>query len=42
MNLDTIIEWAEKYNIDPEALEDLLNQLDHEEAAEEHEVIAKP
>ena len=35
MNYDTITEWAEQYKIDPEALEDLLNRLDHEESAEQ-------
>lgn len=37
MNYDTIIEWAKEYNIDQMALEDLLNRLDHEDAAEEHQ-----
>jgi len=31
----TILDWAEKYKIDPEAVEQLLNDLDHEESGEE-------
>lgn len=34
MNYQTILDWAEKHNIDQMLVEELLNELDHEESAE--------